>query len=707
MQMYVSRSRSQLIVLLLVFLLLITCTNAEISKASSVNTNHKVADSIKFEKGTFALSDVHLFPHQDAQMLTFTLLIKNESQTSIDFMDYWIKLQSNQGNNFTVNLLPEDKKKNTIAPNVVEQFHFYAKVGKENIEDFKFIIVKWDFSQANFERIIGQMKVSPDFTQNFSPDEIGQIDIDNVPFDAQIKNAVLNKNDKSYLPSIYLSLKNSGNRSVSLPELKYYIKTTSGYLYPLQTKNIGKDTKIQPLEIKEGILTGIIPNSVEQDNWLLVITKEITVDNIVIPIAIGSFEIKQSKTDEVSVGNIYTFTNENGTYSVRLNEIFRLPMDENDLIVADFDILNKGGQTLKEPVLVGAYKLQNAVNVETNFIKMEKKIAIEPDGFIKYQLVGKVPYTYKFDEINITLQEVKGEGDNKTKVDLLDFKHKSELMNIQTVPFGQDYALDDVGRESKYKINEVMRFVGITEDYLAVQLEIQNLGKRYSDLPQFVAHIKDADDRVMNVSMTKINTKLAPSGKAITYLYTPVPKDYKMNGMQLIWGDAVTKDKLSSKDEKPDAYVNPVSLAFPSTTKEPKLSLQDVNVFPYKIAFNKFRVTFDYIDPRVNLEFEYNLQRDMLMEASTTEHQIELVMKDPTLDFEYSQLIEFEKGDNSFKLGKHKMKISKSDWETPYGLDKMKKYTIELYHVFKPEGSSTVHKQLIAVQENNWRTISD
>jgi hypothetical protein len=652
------------------------------------------------------LKDVSILPGDDGNTAAFTLTIYNGGQTDLEFIDYWVRLQSKNGNQFTVNLLAKDKDKNRIPSATSQDFRFYSKLNSTTtLQDLEFKLIKWDFSLTNFERIVGQLTVPADYSYVTPADSKRIISISGVPFKMNIRRAAISQNDENYLPTIYMDMENNGTSGVKLPELQFYIHTKTGLIYPLQASAFSKDTAIQPLVKKEGVLTGTIPREVDPEGWKLVVTQSVAgtggSESLALPMAF--FELPAATTEDVSIGNDYHFSNKSGTYTARLTSLQRLPWEDQDILTATLSLINDGSKSLPIPELAAYLMLDDAVKVEAKTIRTDKVIGIAPGKEITLQIAGKIPYTYEFQGIKLFLQE----KDADKTVDLLTFHHNTELMNMAVIPAKETKLYTDIGLKSAYKVREVHTFTGDAADVFAVQMDVDNQEKRFADVRKQVAQFKTEDGAVFPAKISEIKTKVTPGGKAALFMWATLPKGTKTTDIQLLLGDEVIIPSTDNKAEaKQDGYVNAVAFQLPVEDNEPKDSFTDLDLYPYTVSFSRFGTQANFENNTVTLEFDYELKRNPLVEANTSDHKVVVEIMD-TLhnkkEITFSKTYDLEKADSaqSLKQGQHSIEWEAMKNEEIYNIESMKTYTLNIYHEYQG------YKKLIASKELDWFVFSE
>jgi hypothetical protein len=665
------------------------------------------------------LKQINLLPDQNGKLATFTITIHNQGSSELQFIDYWVRLKSKSGNKFSTRLLPADKDKNQVTPGSSMDITFYAKVNESTtLQDLIVQFIKWDFNQPDFESVIGEVAVPSTYTNVTPANEAYLMRIGSTDVAASIKKLVSNKNEKYYVPTVYLSLENAGSNSVTMPAYLYSILTSEGLMYPLEAKG-AKDLIINPKVSKEIQLSGTIPASVSADSWQLVITENLT--DLKLRLSIASFELpKVSQQEEGSIGKEYSFTSISGVYTAKMNGLYRLPWEDQDILTADLTLLNKGSDSLPIPDLTGYFLLDDAIKIDAKLVKTAKVIALGASSNVSFQITGKIPYTYEFSQVKLVLQEKESAGGTTgdstggsagTVTDVLEFTGQSELQAIPLQKQTESYTLTDSGRQSKFTVRSTATYSGKSGKLFTAQLEAANLEKRFTNIAKLVAHFRAEDGTIFPAVIAEVKNKVSPSGKALLNVSATLPLSYSTSNMQLLIGEAVTDGILTEGDKVADSYVKPVAFVLPEEDKTVKDKLKDIQLFPYTISMNKIGTTIE--NSTVSLIFDYEITKDALTETNLEGRKLIISLDDSKGVKSFEKAFELKSLEpaasdatidltNTLQLGKHeKFKISVADAELIYKLEFLKKYNVSVYEEFQGQ------RKLLASQANDWFTISD
>ncbi|TMV47160.1 hypothetical protein FE783_23230 [Paenibacillus mesophilus] len=663
------------------------------------------------DKSYFELKDARLSVGADNNMVTFTVKIVNGGTSDILFIDYWVRMQSIAGANFTINVMPQDKDKNVIPAGGTQEIKFYANVTSAiQLKDLQFKIIKWDFSSAEYQKTLGILQIPDNYTTVAPAGSKANIKISKTSLQGFIKRATISSNEENFLPSIILELQNTDIRSLKLPTMNYMIRTSDGLLYPLTASGVTNTTTIDPLMKKEITLTGKLPRSISDQNWELVITENTTTgETTSVNTAFAEFKIPNPTEDTSATEKEQSFSNESGTYVATLESIQRVPWEDDDLLSASILLKSKESKPLSIPNLTGYIELDDSVKVEVKVIRTDNVIGLQPDKEVRIQLLGTIPYTYEYSKMTVHLQEsVKsGSGTNNTTVtDLVAFKVDSAVDSVPVVKADDRYKLGGLGRLADYYIHALHNISGKSSDLITAQVEIENLEKRSNDLSKLVAHFKGADGTVYPATITEIKTKISPSGKALVHIWANVAKSKSPEITQLLIGEGITQGKYSLVSEKPDSYVNAVAFDLPKEKAFTPDTIKDIDIFPYKLSLSRVGTSVNKTE--IKVAFDYELEKNNQYEVNTEEYKLNIELED--LDgkarMDWNLVTEKEAdgkttGATTLQIGKNKMELTKTDNDFIFKTSFLKKYKLNLYVVFQGQ------KRLVASKQLDWFYFSD
>lgn len=651
-----------------------------------------------------ALSDISIYPDGKNNRVTFTLTFFNNGYTDMEFINYWVRLQSTGGQSYSVNLLSNDKDKNKIPALSTESFSFYANIGKDvSLEELRFNLIQWDFSVAGYERALGTLQVPAGFSLETKAGQSRTVWLNQIKTVSRAENMRITKRDKANQISLKFFLKNNDIQPLILPEMQFKLKTSNGLLYPLKATVLTKDTQIQPLEEKEGALTGNVPSEVSLDGAQLVITKSETINNSTVTTALAYYELIEKKSEPQNETAEQLFMTDKGTYGAIVNQFYRIPWEDKDIAIVDVTLTNRSNESLAVPALGSYLMLDDAVKVESQNVRMDRIIALKPGQSMNVQVMGKIPYTYDFGQLKVVLQEINKEGDKISSSDVAELTVNTAKSDTPTIAVGDSYTTEsELLDKVSYSISDVKRYSSETESIYVTQVEVKNLEKRQLALSSLVGYFKMADGVTVPATNVTSKGKVSPNGKAYLYFYTVVPESYELEGSSLIMGRAVAEGKLVEGETKADAYVSAVTFGLPGVTNETQNSLSKIKVGPYTLSMSKMKTTIDYKEEQVNFGFNYHLTKDLLQAIDPATHKVEIELVDRAGGIRLSKIFDLEKGGAALLLGNQNTKISEVQANLLTDIYKLRGYTINVYDIMQVEGGENNFKRLVASHDYDW-----
>lgn len=623
-------------------------------------------------KATFEVKNIQMLPEQGSNTIAFTLSFVNEGNKDLLLFDYIIKLKDKSGNVFTTRLKPQDKTITKVSPNSSQLITYYAQVNSTTkITDLILQIMEWDFTLPGYERKLGEITVPDTYTEAKPAGEKVLLSLGGIPMNMSVTSSFSSKNEKNYNPRVTLNLENMGNRSLKTAEYQFSILTSDGNLFPFDSK---KDPiSLRPKDSVEWKLTGSIPTSVPSEGWQLIVSEKLPGENA-ITTPIGVFNIADTGLGEPteSPDGAYSFSTKDGSYSAKLNGIYRAPWDDNDVLSADLTILNDEAETLPLPKLSGYFLLDDKVKVAASLVQTSQAAGIAASGGIKMHAAAVVAYDQTFTNIKFVLQEKEEAGATPEAtaklIDILEFPTQPKLKALSYYGVNDAYSISEPGRSLKYQVVGINRYEGMASDIAAIQLEVENLSKRPVSLSNLITTIRLGDGSTYPAQVSAIKKKIGPSGKAMLEIWSDLPKDFSTSSLHLIIGDAISGGKIAEGEAKPDAYIRPVAFWAPNEKKSSESITSTMDIYPYNLTIRNLSTVSE--SSSYELMFDYEMTKSKIVETNLEGHNLVFTMIDSTgykLFENAYKLSEIEQGaasggsqagSNTLKLGKNKYKAT-------------------------------------------------
>jgi hypothetical protein len=425
-------------------------------------------------KSSFELKQVSILAGDEDKTVTFTVTVKNGEDKELQFIDYWIRLTNAIGAKYTINLFPEDKDKNRIAPRSSLDFHFYAKVNSATeLKDLKFNFIQWDFSASNYERMLGEISVPATYS-DLTPIEVKRL----VPvLGTSLKTAVtrvaVKKNDENYLVTVYYSMENVGLKSVKLPVFAFDIHTSEGYIYPLDVAPL-KDLTIAPKVKKEVQLNATIPISVLPKNWTLLVTKE---DATVKTLPVANYALPQA-TDDSAGGSVEDSVRPidiSGTsVATSISRASVSKTETNYLTNIFFTFANNGAKAVTLPNYLFNVKTKEGLIYPLVAAGL-KDISLNPKESKEFQLSVSIPISVDVGELELQLIQPTAAGVDSS----FNYPIASYIVppaTSQEVSIGAEYPYTNKNGSYSAKLTSIQRLPWEDQDIISAEITINNKG---------------------------------------------------------------------------------------------------------------------------------------------------------------------------------------------------------------------------------------
>ncbi|MFB9274573.1 hypothetical protein ACFQMJ_16780 [Cohnella cellulosilytica] len=663
---------------------------------------------IKLKENVIAhIKNLMVLPSGNAQIIGVTLSIENNSNSQINFLDYWLTITTKKGTKLNVQTINKDAVK--IPAKTTVNIDFYSNAGNEvKASDLIIRVIEWDFSVSSYTKVLGQVTV-PERYSPATPTNNGRVLTSNeVSATFRVSQVVMGQSESFYRPEIKLIIKNDGKRAINLPDYQLFIMNKDNLMYPVTVSGI-KDTVLNPVTEKEFSLNASIPIAVKNEGWQLVVMYPIEEGKVSFPL--GVFDLPKTSIDMAEeLGKYYTFNNSQGTYYVKLDSLNRLPIEDEDLIIANVTVANKGSSTLPLPTFSGKFTFNESIKQNASVANNNKIISIKGNSVVNMQLVSKVPYTFDISKLQLTLQQKETNGSDEGQViDLVEFTNKGVFDEVPSVLWSVGYKNPDVGYRSEVKVLNKMLYSGATANILAVQLTVENQEKRLSEIQKLAGYFEKPDGTVYPAEFKNITEKLSPGGTAIVTAWSSIPKSEEIEDIKLIVGKAVTEKSSSTinQNDTPNdvlvGYTSPYKFNLPiEFATQP--GLRDIKLLPFTFSIEKVDTKLDYQNGIVTLKFDYELLQDLLYKTDLKNDKFVVEIKDPSYENGFTKELSLPIGNDNtgndgtvLTVGEHSLEFTWTDEKFASIIQKLREYDLNIYHQIQPG-----YKKLIATQKIHW-----
>ncbi|MEX2460840.1 MAG: hypothetical protein WD469_06000 [Paenibacillaceae bacterium] len=485
------------------------------------------------KKSNFELKQVAMLAGDEDKTVTFTVTVNNGEDTELEFLDYWVRLTNTTGAKYTINLMPDDKDKNRIAPHSSLDFQFYAKVNsKTALKDLKFSFIQWDFSLSNYERKLGEISIPATYT-DLTPIQVKRIiPVLGTSLKTGVTRVAINKTDENYLVTVYYTLENIGLKSVKLPNLSFDLYTAEGYIYPLEATGL-KDLTLAPRVKKEVQLTATIPVGIAAKDWKLLVTKE---DPTVKSLPVALYALPQSS--DVNTGSGEESKRVIDVAGIAVNTMInRASMAKTETSYISnifFSFENNGAKAVLLPDYLFNVKTKEGLIYPLTAAGFTK-ISLNPKESKEFQLSVSIPVTVNVEGLELQLVQPSATGTDSS-FNYPFATYKVPVSTAQEVSIGTEYPYMNTNGSYAAQLVSIQRLPWEDQDILSAEITIGNKGTAIAPPPKLQGYyLLDGKIKVEAnlLDMDKV-ISIPANGKVSYVLMSKIPYTSQFSNLKLV-----------------------------------------------------------------------------------------------------------------------------------------------------------------------------
>lgn len=427
--------------------------------------------------------------------------------------------------------------------------------------------------------------------------------------------------------TVRLNFRNTSGTTVTIPKYQFEIQTVDGYRLPISTQ-VTDNLVLQPLEERVLNLTATIPANVSAKNPQFFINLPAITDskdNFSYPI--GIFAVPDVQPMQNMLGQKQFVQTSNGILGVTFSSLQRLPWSDGDLVSAKITISNTGFKTIMLPELVGQLKLDNAkLTTGTNLILTQGVGLLGANMSTDIYVVTKIPSYLDFNQLHVSLQEKIGESGIS---DWVHFANAGSIPEIPTIEDGSVYSIESAGRSEDIKVLRSFVYTGTSSDIIYTEIEVKNTEDHQLDLSQLTGSYISTGGQTYKAAVKQIDTSAGPDEKSVVTMWSKIPKKMSTSDMKLIVGEGITDNKLTPIKGEANGYINAAAMELNVNQPTIRGTLSDLGLFPYSLTVKNVRATLSG-SPSVNVNFDYDLTRNMEYSIGEFEHKFLFELVDST-----------------------------------------------------------------------------
>lgn len=509
-------------------------------------------------RSTVKLTDVNILSQDDGNVVTYTLTYKNNDNTPMMMLDYWSKVKTKGGTLFSPKLIAKDQEKKTVSPGSTVDLTYVMKVGREvKLSDLNFLIVKWDFSQANYERTLGKFNVPAYYTITTAVGKTKTVRLSDSAVKVKVAGIkVFPGEDKNQYVKIGVNLNNISYKLLENPNIKWILRTPSGTNYPLTPDKDSTNVNIQAQANKALSLMASLPTSVKLQKSELLLVEEQGEEKTVLPVA--ALQLPEASETNVEVAaNQPNIISVEGQQLSTLLESAKVRVDDGayDLNM-QLVLKNEGKKAIKVPtytfevrtadgtVYPVETKALDALKLNPGDIKTIKlNMSLQGDGDTsKIKLYAMSP-----------MNKSESTTESATPSNSFEFSYPVGVYAIpQAVSSGDGLTTESVIKNNKgtfgVSLGSLQRLPWLDSDIVAAKVTIRNAGTKTVQLPELEAMFTidsaqvDGDKKLIYTQSGKL---LGAGMTTEAYLLTKIPSELRMSRLEVSLIEKVSEEETN------------------------------------------------------------------------------------------------------------------------------------------------------------------
>lgn len=554
-------------------------------------------------ESTVVLTQIHLIPTDNGQVLYTTIEVKNKSTQELDFYPYWIKMQTKNGGKFPVSIVSE-KKNTRIAPSAKETFSYYAVVPNHiEVSDLIIMLIKWDFSMPNYERRIFTFKMPERIIlPTIQSGESYVFNVQGIPVNSNISNIHVGSGVESKKVTIQVSYLNQGLRAVKLPAYEYMLKDGEGVSYPVAVRVDDIEANILPRIKKETELTVEIPLEADINDFQLLISepkKDIN-NPIYIPLVSYVLDIIQGESESTEAKNIneVAVVKYDGLdFYLSVRDLRVLPTSSFEKVISyDVVLKNKNDKKVAIPDLNSNVFVSGSTPVMAKITEKKTQL-MYPDEEIVLNMVATFPEDIDVNGMKVTFQKnqnnSEGVSDAYTERDLATFNVFNRNFRSEGSPITGLYHFNDLGQKSTIKLHNTSTYEYWGSEIIVSSFLIENKDSRPISIPEYIGFFKSTEGELFNANyIGRKDNVISPRRSALITYWAELPKGINLKKLELVLGQALS-DNVEVLSEAATFLAIGDTLPKTEIRNQGSYDILSYNMFPYLIKLQGMRLSGD------------------------------------------------------------------------------------------------------------------
>ncbi|MEF2968056.1 hypothetical protein V3851_19690 [Paenibacillus sp. M1] len=527
-------------------------TAAANKAATVVHTVNNLAPVKLAANSTVRLSNVNILSQDEQNILTYTLVYKNNGSTTIDLTDYWTKVKTNSGTAYTVSIVSKDSGKKKLVPGAEVSVTYTARIGKNlNYSDLIFQLIKWDFSQANYESNLGSFKIPASYTISTPLNYSQQVDVYGTGVKFKVNSFdVLTVGDYKYA-NVALNIQNNSSSLLSKPNLKFVIQTVSGTTFTMTPDTSSTGYEIQSQDNRTINLNAKLPKNVSTNNLKLIAIE--TDETLKLDYPIVSMKLANASADnsKTLANKVKTLLVGNSKIETSIQSAYLNQSNFKSDVSVQLMVSNTGTEAVTVPAY--SFQLQSGSTSYPITTDQFSGLTLDPgeeqnislDASMPVSALGNLELVMKVPSGSASTEGEPATSSSSYPVAVFVLPEAQTMYNSS----GEERYVKNNAGLFGVSLDAVQKLPWDNSNLLTSKLTIVNRGSVAAQLPQFAGAYK-VDGSSVSESTQLINSSassiLGPGEKTSVYVVTTVPTNLNFNQVQVQLLEKKADEKTSN-----------------------------------------------------------------------------------------------------------------------------------------------------------------
>ncbi|WP_042170117.1 hypothetical protein [Paenibacillus gorillae] len=556
------------------------------------------------------LESADLIPSSKGSTASFTVTFYNGGSAAMNLQDYWARLSSWSGNKYTLSLIESDKAKKSVAPKSSVTLTFYSEVPNNvTLANLVLKIIKFDFSVSGYEKNVAKFMFPASYTNDVKIGGYKAVKLNNTVINMRINKSTISSGSANNVINLELAMRNTGKFSVTIPNFKFFMQSTSGALYELKQSSSAAPTEIslRPAILETVKLSVELPNTIKTTGMKLIVVQSVGEGAASINVPAAKFNVGL-KAPTVNVAtNKYEYITGDYVYDISIDSLQKYPWQTNDNLIGKLTITNKGTKAAPLPKINGAFYLDDSAELDTKVLPLTTQVSIPAKGSAVIYYYGAVSSSFNVNNIKFKLYELDGEKKNE----LASLTTKAAT-TPKSIAIGSNYSIEDNGEKVAAAVTDVRTFEGEFSKVFAIYMDITNNQTRAKATSKWTGYVQTANGSLFETKLIKTTNPVNPNRKEQVIVTVDVPKDMDMTGATLLFGLAFNdKGIIQNNDDQAQGYFNPAKFSLP-IEKQVTKDFSNIKVGPFAVNIKSLStwVTNTTLNMNIVTEVQRNYSYD-------------------------------------------------------------------------------------------------